>query len=183
MASSAEQLHGEARPHTERMAIAAAGMAVLHGFDQHMFRVAAALHDVGKLWISDEILCKPGPLSPEERKQMQRHAQIGHDILSSSRSTLLQLAAEIALTHHERWDGQGYPNGLAGGEIPLSGRIATIADVWDALTTDRCYRPAFTHEQALTIMRAQRGRRFDPDLLDRFLAMTEGDTAVHSGAA
>ena len=157
-------------------------MAALYGFDPHAFRVAAALHDVGKLWIPEAILCKEGPLTPDEREQMQRHAQFGHDVLASSRSELMQLAAQIALTHHERWDGSGYPNGLAGTDIPLAGRITAIADVWDALTTDRCYRPAFTSEQAVTIMRAQRARQFDPELLDLFLAMLNEDSAVHSAA-
>lgn len=174
--------HSEAGAHTERMAIAAARMAVLYGFDPHMFRIAAAMHDVGKLWIPDEILCKPGPLTPQERELVQTHAQIGHDILESTHSELLQLAAEIALTHHERWDGQGYPNRLSGTTIPLSGRITAIADVWDALTTDRCYRAAFTRAQAATIMRAQRGRHFDPDLLDLFLTMVDSDSSVHCPA-
>jgi putative two-component system response regulator len=157
--------------HTERMAIAASRMAALYGFDAHMFRVAAALHDVGKLWISQSILSKEGPLTPTERRKMEEHARIGHDILSSSHSDLMKLASEIALTHHERWDGTGYPNRLAGTDIPLAGRIAAIADVWDALTTDRCYRPAFSPDEARTIMRAQRGHYFDPELLDLFLSI------------
>ncbi len=102
------------------------------------------MHDVGKIATPSEILRKPGPLTPEEREEMKRHTTIGHEILVDSESELLGLAATIALTHHERYDGSGYPQGLVGEEIPLEGRITAIADVFDALLSDRHYRPALT---------------------------------------
>ncbi len=131
-------------------------------------RDAGSLHDLGKIAIPDSILLKPGSLSPEERSVMQTHAEIGHRMLSASESPLLDIAAEIALTHHEKIDGTGYPNGLVGKAIPLSGRIAAIADVFDALTTDRVYRPAYPVREAAEIMKRDSGRHFDPDLLALF---------------
>ncbi|MFT4048476.1 MAG: HD domain-containing protein [Solirubrobacterales bacterium] len=133
-----------------------------------LLRVASPLHDVGKIAIPDAILLKPGALTPEERDEMEKHAEIGHEILAGSDSPLLDLAARIALSHHEQWDGSGYPNGLKGEEIPVEGRIAAIADVFDALTSDRIYRPAMTVERALAIMSEGRGSHFDPELLDVF---------------
>lgn len=130
---------------------------------------ASTLHDIGKVAISDGVLLKEGRLSPEERDEMQRHAEIGHYVLSGSTSPVLSLAAEIALHHHEWYDGGGYPRGLAGDQIPLEGRIVAISDVFDALTHDRIYRSAFAVEQAVEIMRAESGTHFDPDLLDQFL--------------
>jgi putative two-component system response regulator len=131
-------------------------------------REAGSLHDLGKIAIPDRILLKPGPLSEEERLVMETHAAIGHRMLSGSESPLLELAAEIALSHHEKLDGTGYPNGLAGESIPLSGRIAAIADVFDALTTDRVYRPAFPLTEAADMMKKGSGRHFDSDLLALF---------------
>lgn len=131
-------------------------------------REAGSLHDLGKIAIPDQILLKPGPLSAEERSVMETHAAIGHRMLSGSESPLLELAAEIALTHHEKLDGTGYPDGLAGESIPLSGRIAAIADVFDALTTDRVYRPAFPLSEAADMMKKDSGCHFDPDLLALF---------------
>jgi putative two-component system response regulator len=131
-------------------------------------REAGSLHDLGKIAIPDHILLKPGPLSAEERSVMEAHAAIGHRMLRGSESPLLDLAAEIALTHHEKLDGTGYPNGLTGESIPLSGRIAAIADVFDALTTDRVYRPAFPLTEAADMMKKDSGRHFDPDLLALF---------------
>jgi putative two-component system response regulator len=130
---------------------------------------ASPLHDVGKVAIPDSVLLKPGPLTPAERSIVETHAEIGHRLLHGSDSAVLQLAATIALTHHEHYDGGGYPRGLAGESIPIEGRIVAIADVFDALTSDRVYRPAMTLEQALVIMRNGRGTHFDPVLLDHFL--------------
>jgi putative two-component system response regulator len=132
-------------------------------------RLASALHDVGKIGVPDAVLLKPGPLSAEEQEIMQRHTVIGHRMLSDSASPLLQLGASIALTHHERWDGKGYPNGLAAEDIPSEGRVTAIADVYDALTSDRVYRLAFDPADAIAHMRSGRGRHFDPDLLDLFI--------------
>lgn len=131
-------------------------------------REASSLHDVGKIGVPDGILLKPGPLSPEERLIMQEHAEIGHGILKDSEAPLLTLASEIALTHHEWMDGTGYPNGLVGKAIPLAGRIAGIADVFDALTNNRVYRLAFPMVEAVEMMKAEAGTHFDPELLSAF---------------
>jgi putative two-component system response regulator len=131
-----------------------------------LMRAASPMHDVGKVGIPDQILLKPGSLTAEERATMQRHAEIGYRILAGSRAELLQLAATIAWTHHERLDGGGYPRGLAGEEIPLEGRIAAVADVFDALTRDRVYRPRFARADALSLLEAGRGTEFDPVALD-----------------
>jgi methanogenic corrinoid protein MtbC1 len=130
---------------------------------------AAPLHDVGKVAIPDAILLKPGALSQEERAIVETHAEEGHRLLRGSSSSILDLAATIALSHHEKWDGTGYPRGLKGEEIPMEGRIVAIADVFDALTSDRVYRGAFSVEKATEMMREQRGLHFDPVLLDAFL--------------
>ena len=131
-------------------------------------REASSLHDVGKIGIPDRVLLKPGALSPEERLVMQEHAEIGHRILKDSHAPLLKLASEIALTHHEWMDGTGYPQGLVGEAIPLEGRIAAIADVFDALTNNRVYRVAFPLMEAVNMMKAEAGTHFDPDLLSAF---------------
>ena len=132
-------------------------------------RQASAMHDVGKIGVPDSVLLKPGRLTPEERQVMEQHTLIGARILGNSSSHLLQAGEAIALTHHEKWDGSGYPHGLAGEEIPLYARICAVADVFDALTTSRSYKPAFPNERALEIMREGRGKHFDPTLLDLFL--------------
>lgn len=134
---------------------------------------AAPMHDVGKIGIPDCVLKKPGALTPEERAEMNRHPAIGADILGRSRIPLFQLAAEVALSHHERFDGAGYPAGLAGDSIPLSGRIVAVVDFFDALTMDRCYRPAFSDAKALGMLLVERGRAFDPRVVDCFYANRE----------
>jgi HD-GYP domain-containing protein (c-di-GMP phosphodiesterase class II) len=161
----------ETGDHIERMGRYCALLASKLGWSEsrcELLRIAAPLHDVGKIAIPDAILLKPGALSPEERVEIERHAEIGHEILAGSDSPLLDLAARIALSHHEHWDGNGYPNGLVGDEIPIEGRMAAIADVFDALTSDRVYRPAMTVERALAIMSEGRETHFDPSLLDVF---------------
>jgi methanogenic corrinoid protein MtbC1 len=131
--------------------------------------LAAPLHDVGKVAIPDAILLKPGPLTPEERAIIETHAEEGYRLLRGSSSSVLELAASIALSHQEKWDGTGYPRGLVGEAIPIEGRIVAIADVFDALTTDRVYRGAFPVEEAIRMMSEQRGKHFDPVLLDAFM--------------
>ena len=132
-------------------------------------RHAAPLHDVGKVAIPDAILLKPGPLTPEERAIVETHAEEGHRLVRGSSSSILDMAATIALSHQEKWDGSGYPRGLKGEAIPIEGRIVAVADVFDALTSDRVYRKAFSVEDAIQMMREQRGRHFDPVLLDAFM--------------
>jgi putative two-component system response regulator len=147
----------------------AAGALGLPEQESNAIASACRLHDIGKLGVPDEILLKPGALSATERLLMERHSSIGHRILADSGSQFLDLAASIALTHHEWFDGRGYPNGLAGAEIPLVGRIATVADAFDALTSDRIYRPAAPEEEAARVLRESAGSQFDPDVVDAFL--------------
>jgi len=130
---------------------------------------AAPMHDVGKIGIPDRILQKPGPLDPDEWKIMQSHVTIGAEIIGEHDGGMLHLAREIALTHHEKYDGSGYPRGLRADEIPLVGRIVAIADVFDALTSKRPYKKAWTEEEALNFLREQKGRHFDPQLVDLFI--------------
>lgn len=134
-----------------------------------MLRKAAPMHDIGKIGTPDQVLKKPGSFTPQERQIMNQHAAHGADILGRSRIPLFQMAAELALSHHERWDGTGYPRKLAGEEIPLTGRIVAVVDFFDALTMDRCYRSAFSYEMALEMLREQRGTAFDPHIVDVFL--------------
>lgn len=135
-----------------------------------MLSRAAPMHDIGKIGIPDAVLKKPGSYTPEERAVMNEHPRMGAEILGRSRIPLFQLAAEVALGHHERWDGKGYPDGLAGDAIPLSARIVAVVDYFDALTMDRCYRSAFADDVALSMLAEQRGAAFDPRIVDVFLA-------------
>ena len=170
---AAEFRDDETPRHIQRMSHYCVLIAERIGLDAdrcEQIRIASALHDVGKIGVPDHILLKPGPLDQDERAIMQRHCEIGHRILGGSNAPVLNLACTIALTHHERLDGGGYPRGLAGEEIPLEGRIAAIADVFDALTTDKVYRPAVSMSKAIQIMKEERGKHFDPTLLDVFLA-------------
>ena len=128
--------------------------------------MAAVLHDVGKIGIPDVLLLKPGPLTPEERLAVQRHPEIGYRMLSDSPSPLVSLAAMIALSHHERWDGSGYPRGLTGAQTPIEARITSVVDAFDAMTHRRVYRLAFPLEEALEQLTAQRGKQFDGDVVD-----------------
>jgi hypothetical protein len=157
--------------HIERMAAYARVLAEQLGLaddECELLYRAGPLHDVGKIGVPDAILLKPGPLTPEERAIMERHAQAGHDLLRDSSSELLRLGALIALHHHERWDGAGYPNGLAGEAVPIAARIVAVADVFDALTTDRVYRAALAFDDAVAIVRKGRGTHFDPGVVDAF---------------
>ncbi len=138
---------------------------------------AAPLHDVGKVAIPDAILLKPGPLTAEERTIVETHAEEGHRLLRGSSSSILDMGATIALSHHERWDGDGYPRGLAAESIPIEGRIVAIADVFDALTSHRVYRRAFSVEQAVEMMLEQADRHFDPVLLHKFMEVLDSSGA------
>lgn len=130
---------------------------------------ASPMHDVGKIGIPDSILLKPAKLTPEEWVVMRRHTTMGGRILGGSSSELLQAGEVIALSHHEKWDGSGYPKGLAGEGIPLYGRICAVSDVFDALTSNRPYKKPFSNERSLQIMREGRGTHFDARILDLFL--------------
>jgi len=141
---------------------------------------SAPLHDVGKVAIPDAILCKPGPLTPEEWKVMRRHCEFGRDAIALAEKELaiggdsfLSQAKEIAYSHHERWDGNGYPQGLAGEEIPMSARLMAVADVYDALISRRVYKPPLPHEQAVDLIAKARGTHFDPDVADAMLALAD----------
>jgi two-component system response regulator RpfG len=134
-----------------------------------MLELAAPLHDIGKIGIPDAILLKRGTLTEAEFEVMRRHPQIGHEILRDSQSRFVQLGAVIALRHHERWDGSGYPGGLRGDAIPLAARIVALADVFDALLSERPYKPAWSHEQAVAYVREQSGTLFDPQCVEALL--------------
>jgi len=140
---------------------------------------SAPLHDIGKVGIPDRILLKPGKLTPEEFEIMKTHTTLGRDaILAAERllpspTSFLALAREIAWTHHERWNGSGYPRGLAGASIPISGRLMAVADVYDALISKRVYKPAMSHEESVKVIREGAGTHFDPDLVEGFLEVSE----------
>ncbi len=158
--------------HVDRMGRVASFLAGHLGLDAErvqLLRVAAPMHDVGKIATPSEILRKSGPLTPEECEEMQRHTTVGYQILANSESELLRVAATIALTHHERYDGSGYPHGLVAEEIPLAGRITAVADVFDALLSDRSYRPAFTADETVEVIEEGRGSHFDPRIVDVLL--------------
>jgi putative two-component system response regulator len=159
--------------HIDRIGEISALLAEAVGWPEsevELLRIAAPMHDVGKIGIPDRILLKPGPLTAPERAEMERHTVIGHEILSGSDSSLLNLAATVALTHHERVDGRGYPHRLCGDEIPQAGRIVAVADVFDALVNDRVYRPALPLRDAIKMMRHGRGTQFDAVVLDALFA-------------
>ena len=138
-----------------------------------VIEAAAPMHDIGKIGISDSILRKPGPLTEAEREVMETHTLIGYEILKESRSIFLQRGAEIALGHHEKFDGSGYPHGRRGGEIPLAARIVAVADVYDALTSRRPYKAVWSHDKVLAYLHEQKARHFDPQCVDAFFAQTK----------
>jgi putative two-component system response regulator len=169
LARASRYKDNETGDHIMRIGASAALMATAMGMDPdwtEQLRLAAPMHDVGKIGIADAILTKPGALTEEERTVMNHHARIGYEILhDEQRSPLTDLAAEIALSHHERWDGSGYPNGLKGEEIPLSGRIVALCDVYDALRSPRPYKQAWSAERSQAHIRDGAGGHFDPQLV------------------
>ncbi|MEA2225276.1 MAG: hypothetical protein QOE67_558 [Solirubrobacteraceae bacterium] len=174
LAIAAEYRDDETYQHTERVGHLAARLALrlgLPGGQVTLLRHAAPLHDVGKLAIPDRILLKPGRLTPEEFEVMKTHAELGARLLSSGSSRVLQTAAVIAATHHERWDGAGYPKGLSGETIPLVGRIVAVADVFDALTHDRPYKSAWSAQDACEEIENSAGSQFDPRVLGAFMEL------------
>lgn len=192
LARAAEFKDGDTGQHIVRIGVLSAYLGRLLGLDEtfcDMLRHAAPMHDVGKIGIPDSILKKPGKLSEQEWDEMKRHPEYGARILSGSGVALFDLAAEIALHHHEKFDGSGYPRGLRGTEIPISGRVVALIDFFDALTMKRCYRDALSDDEALKMIKEGSGIHFDPELVklvianaDEFIALRErinrGDLAV-----
>ncbi|WP_189989855.1 HD-GYP domain-containing protein [Thalassobaculum fulvum] len=169
---AAEYRDNETGNHILRMSKISALLAARLGWspeDCELMLHASPMHDIGKIGVPDHVLLKPGKLDPAEWELMQSHVSIGADILSDDDTDLMVLARSIALTHHEKWDGTGYPNGLAGEAIPQEGRIVALADVFDALTSERPYKRAWPVEEAVSHIREQSGRHFDPAVVEAFL--------------
>ncbi|MDX1320884.1 MAG: response regulator [Oceanospirillum sp.] len=178
---AAEYRDNETGLHIVRMSKISRLLGEAMGMDEYQCDLllnASPMHDIGKIGIPDQILLKPGKFAPEEWEIMKQHAQMGADILEGEDSDLLSMARDIALTHHEKWDGSGYPNGLKGEDIPLVGRICAIADVFDALTSERPYKKAWSVEDALKLIEENRGTHFDPALVDAFMANLDGILAI-----
>ncbi|MBW3630028.1 MAG: response regulator [Gemmatimonadetes bacterium] len=174
LAQAVEARDGETGEHTRRVGENSGLLAAEMGLSVEwveLIRRAAPLHDVGKIGIPDTILLKPAPLTDEEVQVVNTHTTVGADILARSESPLVRMAEQIARAHHERWDGSGYPQGLAGLDIPLEGRIVAVVDVFDALTHDRPYREAWPAARAIESIRRETGRHFDPDIVEAFLRL------------
>ena len=168
---AAEYKDNETGLHVQRMAEYARLIAIEMGFseeDADTLASAAPMHDIGKLGIPDHILCKPGRLTDDEFETIKQHPGIGGQILDNPDSELLKVARQVALYHHEKWDGSGYPHGLVGEDIPLVARIATLADVFDALVSVRPYKKAWSTEDALKLFEEQKGKHFDPQVVEAF---------------
>lgn len=168
---AAEYKDEDTASHLERMSRYSAVLSRKMGFDDlfiDQIQLASPMHDVGKIGIPDAILMKPGKLTDKEFDIMRTHPQIGARILGGSSSPLLKMAEVIALSHHEKWNGMGYPNKLKGEDIPIEGRIVALADVFDALTSRRCYKPAWPLERALNLIKETREEHFDPNVVDAF---------------
>jgi len=181
LGKTAEYRDNETSSHTLRVGEMSAFVAKKLGWDDEqieLMRLAAPMHDMGKVGIPDNILLKPGKLTDEEFVIMKEHATIGHTILSQKTTPLLKLAAEIALTHHEKYNGFGYPNGLSGDEIPLSGAIVAVVDVFDALLSKRPYKKAFTLEKTVEILKNDSRTHFNPEIIELFLANLDEIVAI-----
>jgi CHASE2 domain-containing sensor protein len=176
LAAATESRDEETGLHLERIGLLCERVGLRLGLtatEAETLRHASLLHDVGKIAVPDAILTKPGKLTDEEWVVMRRHAEAGAAILSGSRAPIMRMAEEIALTHHERWDGGGYPQGLAGEAIPLVGRICAVCDVFDALLSPRPYKEPWPLEEALAEIRRERGRHFDPAVVDAFMSLVD----------
>ena len=183
LARAAEFRDPETGAHIQRMSHYSAMIARRMGLGTELadaLLLAAPMHDVGKLGIPDTILLKPGRLTVEEFEVMKRHPLIGHDILKDSSSEVLRLGARIALSHHEKFDGTGYPHGIVGEKIPLEGRIVAVADVFDALTSSRPYKPAWPFARAIALLREGRGSHFDARCIDAFLSSWDEVLDIHT---
>jgi response regulator RpfG family c-di-GMP phosphodiesterase len=189
LAKLAESRDPETGQHLERIAVYSKRLATeLRGHPRYggevtpaflqLIGISSALHDIGKVGVADEVLLKPGRLTEDERFRMQLHASVGGECIREielrlGTSNFLQMAREIAYCHHERWDGQGYPQGLAGEDIPLSARIVAVADVYDALTSRRVYKQAYSHEHCVRVIREEAGRQFYPQVVEAFLKVAD----------
>lgn len=176
LSRAAEYKDEDTGAHILRMSNYSAAIARKMGLNEKVVEhilYAAPMHDIGKIGTPDRILLKPGKLDADEWDIMQKHATNGAQILSDSRQGFIRLGEVIALTHHEKWDGNGYPSGLKGGKIPLVGRIVAIADVFDALTTRRPYKEPFSLEKSYAIIQESKGNHFDPDVVDAFFAVED----------
>jgi putative two-component system response regulator len=176
LAKASEYKDDDTGVHILRMAKIAEAVARAHGESDAYCKLilqASPMHDIGKIGIPDSILQKKGSLTDAEWQIMRKHPEFGYEILKDSFVPVIELAAEIALSHHEKYDGSGYPYGLVGDEIPLSGRVVAIADFFDALTMDRCYRKAMPDSYVLALIDEQRGKHFSPELVDTFLAISD----------
>ncbi|WP_119395945.1 HD domain-containing phosphohydrolase [Salinibius halmophilus] len=174
---------GETGSHVKRVSACAAHLGTLIGLDDlecDTLKLASPLHDLGKLGIPDSVLHKPDRLDREEWALMQGHSEMGYQMLAGTGLPLLDAGAEVAYTHHERWDGKGYPRGLVGEEIPLFGRITAIVDVFDALASERAYKPAWPTAKIVALLKAERGRHFDPNLVDLMLEHLDEFLAIRS---
>ncbi|WP_285163284.1 response regulator [Shewanella goraebulensis] len=173
---AAEYKDNETGLHVIRMSHYARLLAIAAGHSSRFCELlynAAPMHDIGKIGTPDAILRKPGKLDADEWKEMQAHAAIGAEIIGEHDDPLLQMAKRIALSHHEKWDGSGYPNGLSGEEIPIEGRIIAIADVFDALTSARPYKKAWTVEDTMGLIEKESGKHFDPELVEKFKSVLD----------
>lgn len=172
---AAEYKDNETGMHVMRMSHYAKELALAYGLTEQQSEIllhAAPMHDIGKIGIADSIMLKPGKLTEEEFTTMKQHPEIGAEIIGDcGDSLLLKVAKSVSLTHHEKWDGSGYPNGLAGEDIPIEGRICALADVFDALTSKRPYKEAWSVEDTVTFLQSQKGKHFEPKLVDLLIAI------------
>ena len=185
LAGAAELHDDNTGRHTHRVGELSVGIAARLGLSNkevELIRLAAALHDVGKIAIPDAVLAKRGKLTPKEFELMKTHTRVGAAMLADSAFQLVTMAEEIALTHHERWNGRGYPAGLSKDAIPITGRIVAVADVFDALTHERPYKPAWSADDAIAEMQRQSARHFDPQVLDAFLSTRQDAGAAFASA-
>ena len=183
LCEAVEMRSKETGQHIHRMAAYSKLLAQLYGLSSdevNLIEAAAPLHDIGKVAIPDSVLNKEGPLTDDEMNIMRTHAQNGFDLLDQSNSKMLETGAQVALTHHERWDGAGYPNGLKGNEIPLFGRIVNVADVFDALMSKRVYKDPFPLDKTMEIMSDLSGKAFDPELIDLLIQNKDQFSAIFS---
>jgi response regulator RpfG family c-di-GMP phosphodiesterase len=181
MGAIGESRSKETGNHVKRVAEYSRILGLHYGMDAReaeMLKQASPMHDIGKVAIPDSILNKPGRFSEDEFIVMQRHAEIGYMMLNKSTRPLLQMAATLAYEHHEKWNGKGYPRGISGEEIHIYGRITAIADVFDALGSDRCYKKAWDDERIFALFREERGQHFDPKLVDIFFEHLDEFLAV-----